>query len=84
MDPIDRPDFNRSIKRAPNVETMARMRGQVALFRSAQRAANDERAKLNEIMVYALKTGHSYRQISEVTGFSVAAIQGVAEKAGLQ
>lgn len=82
MDPIDRPDFNINTKREPNVETMARMRGQASLWRSAVEAANDERAKLNELILYAFDTGHSYRQMSEAAGVSIQVIQMTLAKAG--
>jgi hypothetical protein len=79
-DPIDQPGFNRNRYREPNPEMMARARGQGALYRSAQQAANDERAKLNEIVIELFRAGHSYRQISEATGLNIQPIQMVVAK----
>jgi hypothetical protein len=83
MDPIDRPDFNRSRYREPNPELMAQARGQAALFRSAQKAANDEKARLNGLIIELYEAGHSYRQIREATGMSIQYIQLLVAKAGI-
>lgn len=68
--------------REPDAELMARTRAQLRSWRAAAEAANDERAKLNALILELKSTGHSYSQIREVTEFGTATIQMILAKAG--
>lgn len=71
-----------SMGREPDPDMMSRLRGQAGLWRSAVEAANDERARLNDLVVEAKDMGHSFAQIREVTGFGIQTIQMILAKAG--
>ena len=68
--------------RDPDLELMSRLRARVRIWRSAERAANDERAAVNALIAEAKETGHSYAQIKEATEFGTATIQMILAKAG--
>lgn len=66
-----------------SAELIAQLRGQTRLWRAAVEAANDERTKVNDLMVEAKKAGYSYDNIREATGFGTGTIQMVMAKAGV-
>jgi hypothetical protein len=63
-------------------DMMSRLRAQARLWRSAAEAANDERAKVNDMIIKAKDAGHSFSQIREATGLGTGTIQMVLAKAG--
>ena len=65
-----------------DAEMISRTRAQMRAWRAAVEAANNERAKLNQMIVDLKKSGHSYSQIREVTDFGTATIQMILAKAG--
>lgn len=69
--------------REPDPELVSQTRSQVRLWRANQEATNDARAKLNGLIIEMKKTGHSYSQIREVTGFGISTIQFILAKAGM-
>lgn len=69
--------------RRPDAELIAATRAQLRAWRAATENANDERAKLNALIIQLKQTDHSYAQIRDVTGFGVATIQMILAKAGL-
>src|SRR6516225_11261200 len=84
-----RPPTNRrdqgvrmSKARDPDLDLMSKLRARVRIWRSAERAANDERAAVNALIAEAKETGHSYAQIKEATEFGTATIQMILAKAG--
>ena len=66
----------------PDAALVSQTRAQVRSWRAAVEAANDERAKLNALILELKRTGHSYSQIRDVTEFSTATIQMILAKAG--
>lgn len=69
--------------REPDAELMAQTRAQLRQWRAATESANNERAKLNALIIELKNTGHSYSQIRDVTEFGTATIQMILAKAGL-
>ena len=69
--------------REPDAELMSMTRAQVGTWRAAVESGNDERAKLDNLIIKLKETGHSYAQIREVTGFGTATIQMILAKAGV-
>lgn len=69
--------------REPDAELISKTRAQLRLWRAAVENANDERAKLNGLIIELKNSGHSYAQIREVTEFGTATIQMILAKAGL-
>lgn len=63
-------------------DLMSRLRGQARLWRAAAEAMNDERAKLNGLILDAKDAGCSFSQIREATGLGTGTIQMVLAKAG--
>lgn len=69
--------------REPDAQLIAQTRAQLRSWRAAVEAANDERVKLNALIIELKQSGHSYSQIREVTEFGTATIQMILAKAGL-
>lgn len=61
-------------------EARAQLRGQVRLWRAAEEALNDERARLNAKIIAAKNAGCSYENIREETGMGTATIQTIILK----
>lgn len=68
--------------REPDAQLIAQTRAQMQSWRAAVEASNDERARLNGLILKLKETGHSYAQIRDVTGFGTATIQMILAKAG--
>lgn len=68
--------------REPDMEMISQARAQLRSWRAAVEAANDERARLNKLILELKEAGHSYAQIRDVTGFGTATIQMILAKAG--
>jgi len=66
----------------PDAALISQTRAQMRSWRAAVETANDERAKLNALILELKQTGHSYSQIREVTDFGTATIQMILAKAG--
>ncbi|AEL98139.1 helix-turn-helix DNA binding protein [Mycobacterium phage Inca] len=75
VDPIERPDFNPMAYRPANEERMARVRAVSDAYWQARETLETLRAELHAELRDAKASGHSYPQLSEVSGLSVAAIQ---------
>lgn len=73
--PIDRPDFNLMTSREPNPETIARLRSLGNALTEAQRTVASIRGEMRDALQDARDTGHSFGQMKEASGVSVASIQ---------
>jgi len=69
--------------REPDAELIAQTRAQLRQWRASVENANDDRARLNQLIIKLKETGHSYAQIREVTEFGTATIQLILAKAGM-
>jgi hypothetical protein len=58
------------------------LRQQTIDWRAADEARNDERAKLNQLILDCRAAGISFERIRSVTGMGIATIQMVIAKAG--
>lgn len=56
---------------------------QAVAWREAFEKLNDERAKLNRIVIKLRRKGITHRRIRQLTGLGISQIQVVARKAGL-
>jgi len=83
MRPIDREGFNRNRRREADASTIATLTERAAAWRDSLRETSKLRAKLNIAIIDAHQGGHSFRQIREATGLSIAGIQTILMKAGL-
>jgi hypothetical protein len=82
VDPIDSPDFNPHTYREPNPETISSLEIMTARWRHTDAEAKRLRKVLNEAIIKAKDTGHSYGQIRDATGLSIYSIQIILRKAG--
>lgn len=78
--PIDQPDFNPATYREPNPETMARIQRLAEQFHKHTAEAREVRRELDNELRAAKASGHSYSQLREASGLSIATIQAVIEK----
>jgi hypothetical protein len=58
------------------------LRDQARVWRTAVEAANDERARLNQLILKARKAGVSFERIRGATGLGTGTIQMIEAKAG--
>ncbi|AEK08426.1 HTH DNA binding protein [Mycobacterium phage SirDuracell] len=84
VDPIARPDFNPMTYRPANEETVARIRAVSDAYWQAREALEALRAELHEEVRAAKAAGHSYPQLRDATGLSIAALQRVIATAETQ
>jgi hypothetical protein len=75
VNPIDRPDFNPATYREPNPDTIAKLRSLGNALTEAQRAVAQIRDEMREALQEARDTGHSFPQMKEASGVSIASIQ---------
>ena len=74
---IGLPNFNPQTSRAVNSETSARLRELVATYLAAQDVAREVRLELGTELTGARAAGHSFAQLSEASGLSLATIQNI-------
>lgn len=79
-DPIDSPDFNPSTYREPNPETIARIKSLAERYYAASGSARELRRQLDDELRKAKAAGHSYSQLREASGLSIATIQDVMKR----
>lgn len=80
VNPIDQPDYNPATYRDPNPETMERIRDLAARYHSAINEARELRHQLDQEIRAAKAAGHSFPQLRDASGLSIATIQAVIEK----
>lgn len=80
IDPINQPDFNPQTYREPNPETMARIKKLADEYHAHTAQARVVRRELDEELRAAKAAGHSYPQLREASGLSIATLQSVMEK----
>lgn len=78
--PIDRPDFNPATYRDPNPEIMARIKALADRYHRHTAEAREVRRQLDDELRHAKATGHSYPQLRDASGLSIATIQAIIEK----
>lgn len=83
LDPIDQPDYRRDIPRDPNPERIAKLERLTEDWRAAKAVADEARLELDEAMIAAWQTGHSFGHLRGATGLSVSAIQNMLKTRGL-
>jgi hypothetical protein len=79
-DPINSPDFNPYTYREPNPETISQIQRLAEEYHAAKDKARELRIKLDCALRSAKEAGHSYGQLRDACGFSVATIQAIIEK----
>lgn len=79
-DPIDHPDYNPNTYREPNPATMARIRMLADRYHKHTAEAREARRELDAAIREAKATGHSFPQLKEASGLSIATIQAIIEK----
>lgn len=84
IDPIDQPDFNPQTYREPNRETMARIKALADEFHAHNAQAREVRRRLDDELRAAKNAGHSYPQLREASGLSIATLQAIMEKGGVK
>lgn len=70
------------MKHTQNTPQLAKLRAQARAWRQKFAATNDERAKLNQLIIECMDIGHSFSEIREATGLGTATIQMTLAKAG--
>jgi len=78
--PIDNPDFNPSTYREPNPSTIAKLNELAERYHAAAKVPRELRRELDDELRAAKEAGHSYPQLRDATGLSIATIQAVIEK----
>ncbi|MEO7016015.1 MAG: hypothetical protein ABI067_05675 [Leifsonia sp.] len=79
-DPINDPNFNEYTYRAPNEATITELKRIADDFHAAKDIARDLRRELDNKLREAKASGHSYTQLRDACGFSIATIQLIIEK----
>lgn len=79
-DPILDPDFNLYTAREPNEETINELKRIADDWHAAKDIARDLRQELDAKLREAKESGHSYTQLRDAVGLSIATIQAVLEK----
>ena len=82
-DPITREDFNPYTHRDPIPQRIDSIRQAAEAYHAAMQHAVELRDVLDDTIVEAHQTGHSFRQIREASGISVSAIQNMLTKRGI-
>ena len=78
--PIDQPDYNPATYRPPNEVTMATIKAIADDYHALTGEARIMRAQLDAEIIAAKEAGHSYPQLREASGLSVATIQKIIER----
>lgn len=74
-DPIDLPNFHPNLGRPANPGRMQNIRKLAAKYRQDMDEALDTRKQLEQEVLEAKKTGHSFSQLAEASGLSVSSLQ---------
>lgn len=82
MNPIDEPDFDRRFYRDANPQVMSELRRRTDTWRAGSKAVAEMREDVDEQVVVAFDTGHSYAQMREQTGFGNGTLEMILAKAG--
>lgn len=82
-DPINRDDYNPYTKRDPNPERITLIKQRAEAYHAVMQRAAELRAELDDAIVDAHQTGHSFRQIQEASGISISSIQLMLTKRGV-
>jgi hypothetical protein len=80
MNPIDSPDFNPSTYREPNPQTMDNIKSLADQYHAANDLPRELRRELDNALRAAKQAGHSYSQLREASGLSIATLQAIMEK----
>jgi hypothetical protein len=80
VNPIDQPDYNPATYREPNPETIGRIRDLAARYHGSINQARELRHHLDHEIRAAKAAGHSFPQLREASGLSIATIQAIIEK----
>lgn len=80
MDPIDNPDYNPHTYRPPNEATIERIRELGKQYHDALDVSRELRYQLDLEIIAAKEAGHSYHQLREASGLSIATIQKIIER----
>jgi len=78
--PIDQPNYNPATFRPPNPATIAQIEDLGKEYSAALNAARDLRHQLDAAIIEAKEVGHSYHQLREASGLSIATIQKILER----
>ena len=79
-DPIDNPNFNPATRREPNPETIAVITQLGSDYHAALAQARELRYLLNTAIADAKRTGHSFPQLRDASGLSIATIQKIVDR----
>jgi hypothetical protein len=80
-DPIDSPEFRHLLTyRPPNAQTIAEISELADDYYAALAAAQPLRAALEAKLKAAKDAGHSWSQLRDASGFSIATIQAIVKK----
>ena len=81
-DPIDRDDFNPNTYRPGNPARLARIETLGNQYQAALAEAQRIRGRLDDHIVKAKQTGHSYSQIAAAASMSIAGVQKILARKG--
>ena len=79
-DPIESDDYHPYRKREANPERIARIKLAAEAWRSSRAVTSGARRKLDDEIVAAHATGHSFTQLRDASGLSVSAVQNILAK----
>ena len=83
IDPIAREDYRKDIYRDPNPERIARIERAAEAYHAAKAIAAEARQVLDDEIVAAHQTGHSFKQLKDASGIAISGIQGMLAKRGI-
>lgn len=82
IDPIARDDYRKDIYRDPNPERIAAIEKAAQAYWDAKAAAEAARTELDQAIIDAHATGHSFGQMRAASGLSISAIQNMLTRNG--
>jgi hypothetical protein len=80
QDPINQPTFNPFTKREPNPATIEEIKQIADQYHTALGVARQLREQLDSKLKTAKDAGHSWAQLRDASGFSIATIQAIVKK----
>ncbi len=84
VDTIGLPNIDPQTSQAVNPETSNRLRELVDTYLAALQLAGDVRRELGREIVAARADGHSFPQLNEASGLSIATIQKILVAVGIE
>jgi hypothetical protein len=84
IDIIGLPNIDPQISQAVNPETSTRLRELVDTYRAVLELAGEVRRELGREIEAARADGHSFPQLNEVSGLSIATIQKILVAVGVE